>query len=152
MYTEYMKKSTDISYGIIPLRKRASSFEVFLIHQIGRTGQTFWGFPKGHPEEGETPKAAAVRELFEETELTLDTVLPHIYMQTYTFIHEGEEIEKTVHYFLGVVASDHFVIQETEVVEAGWFSFEEALQLLTFKGAQDILMQTKADIRAYTGI
>ena len=29
--------------------------------------KSFWGFPKGHMEEGETPKDAAKREVSEET-------------------------------------------------------------------------------------
>lgn len=35
------------------------------------TGQPRWDIPKGGPEEGETPLEAAVRELYEETSLTV---------------------------------------------------------------------------------
>ena len=32
-----------------------------------RGGDGYWGFPKGHLEEGETPIQAAIREVQEET-------------------------------------------------------------------------------------
>ena len=31
------------------------------------SNKSFWGFPKGHLEDGEKPSEAAVREVYEET-------------------------------------------------------------------------------------
>ena len=31
------------------------------------SNKSFWGFPKGHLEEGEKPSEAAIREVYEET-------------------------------------------------------------------------------------
>ena len=35
----------------------------------------FWGFPKGHVEEGETEPETAVREVFEETGLWVESTI-----------------------------------------------------------------------------
>lgn len=39
-------------------------------------GQGEWSFPGGKPDAGESPEAAAIRELEEETGLVVDDVLP----------------------------------------------------------------------------
>ena len=42
-------------------------------------------------------------------------------------------------YFLGECVSDNIVRQEAEVTEAGFFSYEDALKLLTFEETKNIL-------------
>ncbi len=62
----------DESFGIVPLRRNANAWQVFLIqHKHGR----HWGFPKGHAESGEMPEDAAARELKEETNLEITAFL-----------------------------------------------------------------------------
>jgi 8-oxo-dGTP pyrophosphatase MutT (NUDIX family) len=55
-----------MSCGILLLNEDG---EVLLAHA---TGTTHWDLPKGHAEEGETARVAAVRETREETGLELD--------------------------------------------------------------------------------
>ena len=72
-----MKK--DFSYGVIPIYKdQDGKFSVLILKHPGRPlrpvafrdGETmsadFWGFPKGHKDEGETDIEAAKREFAEE--------------------------------------------------------------------------------------
>ena len=54
----------DLSVGVVPLREGAEGWEVFVIQQ---KNADHWGFPKGHPFDGESPKETAARELEEET-------------------------------------------------------------------------------------
>ena len=71
-----MEKTTDVSYGVIPIRQVGDTWEVFLIHQFSNIGNnSYWVFPKGHPEAGETPEQTAKRELIEETGMTVGTLL-----------------------------------------------------------------------------
>jgi 8-oxo-dGTP pyrophosphatase MutT (NUDIX family) len=40
-------------------------------------GSEVWGFPKGHVDEGETVTEGALRELEEETGVTIDDITPY---------------------------------------------------------------------------
>ena len=140
-----MQTKSDTSYGIIPLHKKNGEYEVFLINQIGRRGDTFWTFPKGHPEASETPHETALRELFEETGMVPKDILPHEpLVQTYEFVHNDILVQKQSFYFLGLIESQHFTVQEKEVTEAGWFSFDEAIARLTHTQAKEMLTNVKA--------
>jgi 8-oxo-dGTP pyrophosphatase MutT (NUDIX family) len=135
-----MQTKSDTSYGIIPLYKKEGKWEVFLINQIGRRGDTFWTFPKGHPEPRETPKETALRELLEETGMVPKEILAHEpLIQTYEFVHEDVLVQKQSFYFLGLIEDKHFAVQASEVTEAGWFSFDDAIAKLTHAQAKEML-------------
>ena len=141
-----METIVDQSYGVVPLQKQEGQWKVFLIHQYGSRGDLFWTFPKGHQEEGETPAAAALRELYEETGLSLLHLYEEkLYEHSYTYVHEDVQIDKTASYFAGEVSEGQWKVQEDEVHEAGWFSFEEARKVLTFDAAKDILDAVEHD-------
>lgn len=53
---------TQLSAGIIPIRKKKSEWEFLILRAF-----TYWDFPKGMVEENEDAQIAAVRELEEET-------------------------------------------------------------------------------------
>ena len=85
-----METIKDYSYGVIPLLKEGNQWKVFLINQIPRRGSLFWTFPKGHPEDDETHKETALRELVEETGIIPDTVIEEkIFKQAYTFVYKN---------------------------------------------------------------
>lgn len=129
----------DYSYGVVPVRKEEGEWQVFVLHQIARA-DTYWTFPKGHPEAGETPEQAALRELQEETALVpkeLDTTKR--FEHTYYFTHENDTIEKYVGYFLGYIDDPSYTIQEEEVAAACWCSFKEARELLTYDLSKTLL-------------
>ena len=60
-------------------------------------GLSWWGYPKGHMEEGEKPADAAIREVFEETgfEVKLKSNKP-IAESRYEISRDGEKVQKTV--------------------------------------------------------
>lgn len=61
------------SAGILPYRRRGGALEVFLVHPGGpfwaKRDAGAWSIPKGEPDAGEAPLAAAQREFAEETGL-----------------------------------------------------------------------------------
>lgn len=121
------------AFGFIPFSHEKDGLSVFLIHQYGSGGDTLWTFPKGRGEEGETPIQTALRELKEETGLTLESYDETSSVSTsYTFTRQGVSVEKTSTYFIGFVVDRTFTIQHEEVKEAGWFSLSEAREKLTF--------------------
>jgi 8-oxo-dGTP pyrophosphatase MutT (NUDIX family) len=137
-----MQTKSDTSYGIIPLHKKGDTYEVFLINQIGRRGDIFWTFPKGHSEENETPKETALRELKEETGMCPETILEREpFVQSYEFIHDGMLIQKKTHYFLALVTDTAYVLEKDEVSDAGWFSLEDAQSILTHEQARELIVE-----------
>lgn len=56
----------------------------------------FWVFPKGHPEPGESLEEAAVREVWEETGVRAEVLLP-LYPTRYV---NPKGVEREVHWFL----------------------------------------------------
>lgn len=135
-----MHTKEDCSYGVILLRNEEGEWKVFLIHQYGSRGEVYWGFPKGHPEAGESPQESALRELFEETGMTPTKLIEEkTYTQTYSFMHGDTQINKTVTYFIGLCDSSAYTLQEAEVHDAGWFSLEVAQQQLSYDNAKTLL-------------
>lgn len=119
----------EFSYGIIPLQKQAGAWYVLLI-QHGTAG--YWGFPKGHTEQGETPKETAVRELKEETGLDVVRFLSEDMQEMrYHFTKRGRPIEKHVGLFIAEVKGDLF-LQVGEILNARWVSLSAAEQSVTY--------------------
>jgi 8-oxo-dGTP pyrophosphatase MutT (NUDIX family) len=96
-----------------------------------RDGQT-WTLPKGTPIAGESLEQTAVREVCEETGLTVRILAPLDAIR-YTFVQRGLRIHKTVHYFImkptGGALQDH----DREFEEVRWVYFDEATRLLSFE-------------------
>ena len=96
------------------------------------------GFPKGHMESGESELETAIRELKEETGISVN-VIPGFRRQIEYELRRIPDTVKQSVYFLGECISDNIVCQEAEVTEAGFFSYEDALKLLTFEETKNIL-------------
>ncbi len=131
----------DYSFGVIPILKKENANLVLLVHhQVGH-----WSFPKGHPIEGETELETAKREFQEETGITEWKIFdPTIFFEEHYFYpHEKTVVDKTVKYFLGIVQDPAVVVQEKEVQNSQWVSFDEALNLITFDGAKEVLKSAR---------
>lgn len=135
-----LNKEQDESFGIVPLTKAKGYWEVFLIqHKHGR----YWGFPKGHKEKDETPQAAALRELKEETNLELIKFLKQEpLMEQYNFILDGRRIFKSVYYFIAEVNGE-IILQKKEISGGVWLTFSDALEKLTHSEGKAILKQVE---------
>jgi 8-oxo-dGTP pyrophosphatase MutT (NUDIX family) len=147
-----MKTRKDISYGVIPIRKVGNTWSVFLINQLSQIGDnSYWIFPKGHPENSETPLETAVRELKEETNLEAELFVPDpTFTLTYTFVFDGVKIEKTVVFFVGVILSPEYKLEEAEVQEAGWYSLEEAAERLDYQDTKHMFVAARKFIETFT--
>ena len=148
-YTSSMQIEKDESFGIIPVRETAEGYEVLLINQISRKGQTFWTLPKGHKEDDETVTEAAARELAEETGLS-DVVIKSTkkFSMHYQFQHDDTTIDKTVYFYLGIVRSgEPRITQPREVAALAWLSFDEAIERATHDAVKLILKETKKKLR-----
>jgi len=123
------------SFGVIPLRQKGSVIEALLVvHKGGK----HWGFPKGHPESGETALETAQRELLEETGLTVSQWIATIpYEESYVFYKGRKKIYKTVCYFPAFVTGS-LCLQKEEIIQSDWLPIKEALIRLTFPESKKI--------------
>jgi len=143
-----MHHEKDESFGVIPVRETEGGYEVLLINQNGRRGDTFWTLPKGHREEGETVTEAAARELDEETGLS-DVVIKseQTFSMKYQFQHEATTIDKTVYFYLGIIRSGTATIKiPREVAELEWLRFEEAIERATHQEVKRILAEVQTSL------
>ncbi len=99
----------------------------------------FWGFPKGHLEEGETPIKAAEREVFEETGFEVACVGEKPIAESRYTIEYGETIEKTVWFYEMRVVNGFKKEPDHEIEEIALVSKKQALSLLTYEEDKKIL-------------
>ena len=126
----------EVSYGVIPLKKEADQWKVFMVKLASGS---HWGFPKGHPEAGEEPMQTALRELEEESSLTCSRLLSkEPLIESYMYKKDEKIIQKSVFYYL-IEASGEFKIQEGEILDGNWFSFEQAEKLFSFDEGRKLL-------------
>jgi 8-oxo-dGTP pyrophosphatase MutT (NUDIX family) len=103
-----------------------------------------WQLPKGHIEDGETPEAAAVREVREETGVTGRVVAPLSEVE-YWFVERGpRRVHKRVEYFLlDYVSGDAADFDPKEVSGAEWFTWEDGIPKLSFDNERRVVEQAQ---------
>jgi 8-oxo-dGTP pyrophosphatase MutT (NUDIX family) len=128
----------ETSAGGVIYRWRDGDAYVLLI----RDGYRHWGFPKGHLEDGETPAAAALREVEEETGLRNLHLGPRLQTIDWYFRANGKLIHKFCHFFLIECPSGEPCPQTDEGITAcRWLSLREALSTISYDNARDVLEQ-----------
>ncbi|MFA4887264.1 MAG: NUDIX domain-containing protein [Candidatus Nanoarchaeia archaeon] len=98
-----------------------------------------WAFPKGHIEKDESEEKTALREIFEETGLSLNLLPGFLESYTYEFDFRGEHIQKKAVFFLAESTDTTIELNETEHQEYRWLLYEEAMQLITYIGDKELL-------------
>jgi ADP-ribose pyrophosphatase YjhB (NUDIX family) len=102
-----------------------------------KDGQT-WTLPKGTPIPGETLEETALREVREETGLTVRIVSPLDAIR-YTFVQRGTRIHKTVHYFMMEPTGGGLEDHDHEFEEVRWIAFQEAPGILSFETERSLV-------------
>ena len=106
-----------------------------------RGGDGYWGFPKGHLEEGETPIQAAIREVQEETGfiVVIGESLKPISETKYTYSWKNVKINKTVWYFKMTIVKAFSLEPDNEVEEVALENFESAYNIHSFENDKKLL-------------
>lgn len=91
-----------------------------------------WTLPKGTPHVGETVEQTALREVAEETGLTVRITEPLDSIE-YWFVQRGTRIHKTVHYFLMEPVGGDLAGHDHEFDQVRWLSVPDAPAMLTFE-------------------
>ena len=109
---------------IVPTRRAASGAKVLTL-------------PKGHPDPGEAPEAAAVREVLEETG-THATVVDALGDVRYVYQRSGRRIAKVVRFFLMQYSGGSLEDHDHEVETVRWMDVVEAASALSYAGEREM--------------
>lgn len=121
----FRRAAQEKSCGAIVRREGANGSEYLLIRHNGG----HWSFPKGHVENDETETETAYREIWEETGIT--TEIDPSFRKVVTYSPKSG-VMKDVVFFLARPTGGTERAQEEEIAQLGWFSYEEALDTVTF--------------------
>ena len=125
----------EISCGTIVIKDS----KVLIVRQL----DGYYGFPKGHMEDGETYIDTAIRETKEETGLDVIIDSKKVYKTNYII---NNEINKTVIFFKAIPKNNRIVMQKDELMDIGFFSYSEALKLLSFDNIKELFKEFLKDI------
>ncbi len=129
------------SYGIIPIQKSEAGAKLYLLLQ---SHDGFWSFPKGHPEGNETPKAAAIREAYEETGIVLsESELSEPVQYEYEQPIKGIMQTKRIILFPVLVKSKNITMQAREIAHYDWVPFDKAVLLIGLDSIAEPLTQVE---------
>ena len=95
-----------------------------------------WGFPKGHIEMGETPQQTAIREVLEETGIHVKLIDGFESISKYKI---QNRIEKRVTIFVGTTHDTNTSIQQEEIEDYIWLTYDRALSILKFENDKNII-------------
>ena len=123
------------SCGAVIYRGDKENLE-FLI--ISHNSDGHWGFPKGHVEEGENEEETALREINEETGLTVSLTSGFRVSIEYAI---KQETMKEVVFFLAKVQDETVNIQVEELQDYKWANFEDAKEIVTYESSKRVLEQ-----------
>jgi 8-oxo-dGTP pyrophosphatase MutT (NUDIX family) len=134
----------ETSAGGVIYRWRERTPYVLLI----RDAYEHWGLPKGHVEDGETPDAAALREVEEETGLDELVLGPRLQTIDWFFRSDGRLIHKYCHFFLIESPGGETVPQREEGITAcRWLPLADALGEISYANAREVLERAAAELR-----
>jgi 8-oxo-dGTP pyrophosphatase MutT (NUDIX family) len=127
--------STEFSAGGVVVRDHACV--VIVPTRLAANGAKVLALPKGHPEDGESPGEAALREVREEAGVVARLVEP-LGDVRYWYTREGRRIAKIVSFFLLDYVSGEVDDHDLEVEHARWMPLEQAARELTYAGEREM--------------
>lgn len=132
----------EFSAGGIVFKKTPNGPKFLLIKNMAMRdpNKSYWGFPKGHLNEGESSKEAALREVKEEVGLEVE-IVEKVGQSSYIFQNKGEKIFKIVSMFLMQAKEGEILIQDSEIQEAKWIEPQEVLKLLSFSNDKKLFQK-----------
>ena len=100
----------------------------------------FWGYPKGHLDDEETPVKAAEREVYEETGFKVSAIgKKPVAESRYEIKKDGKSIMKTVWFYEMNVVESFSKEPDDEIEEIAIVPFKKAYELLAYEEDRKIL-------------
>lgn len=134
-----MKGSDNLKFekscGAVVYKYKNNELYILLLkHNSGH-----WSFPKGHVENLETEEETAIREIKEETNLTVKIDTRFRYVSSYS---PKENTMKDVVYFVATPIDDIIIPQKEEIEKIEWVKNNQANNIITYD--DDKIMLNKA--------
>jgi len=121
--------------------------KVLLLYKNQNGRYIGWVMPKGTVEDGETYKAAALREVKEEAGVSAE-IVKYIGKTHYTFKVDNDSVNKTVHWYL--MTSDSYYCKpqiEEFFIDSGFYKQHEAYYLLKFQDEKQIMRMAYSEYK-----
>ena len=124
------------SSGGVVYRGEREGIEIVI---CGRTREGLWALPKGSPMDGETPSETALREVQEETGLSV-MIEGNLGSIRYQFsAPDGTEFDKTVEHYLMKSVSGNLADHDAEFDAVRWAPVDDALRLMRYENEREIV-------------
>lgn len=135
-----MKSRPEFSAGGVVYRRGPNGIEIL----IGKASSyKRWVLPKGLVKRSESYEEAAVREAEEETGVRVRLVAPLGEPERYIYTARGVRVFKQVYYYLMEYVEGSEQDHDKEMDEVRWVTFDEALELLAYEGARNVVRRAQ---------
>lgn len=145
-----LRHATATSAGGVVVRNVDGVSQIVAGHRHREHDSGTWTLPKGTPDASEALDETALREVAEETGLTVRIVEP-LDTISYTFIQDGARVHKTVHYWLMEPTGGDLARHDHEFDEVRWVALADAPALLTFETERGLVQRAAAVLAAGQG-
>ncbi|MBR5521390.1 MAG: NUDIX domain-containing protein [Oscillospiraceae bacterium] len=125
---------TEKSCGAVVFREKDNNVQILLIRHLNGG---HWAFPKGHVEKGETEEQTALREILEETGLSVKLDSSYRKVVTYS---PRRDVVKDVVYFVAVADDSEAVAQEEEISRVKWVDMKDAITHVSYDNDKQVLL------------
>ena len=131
-------KKTEKSCGAVVINREGGETRFLLI----ANPEGIWGFPKGHMEAGESERATALREIKEETGLSVAFIGDFRTTDEHALVREGRpDVTKQITYFLAEYERQAFTPQAGEISDIRLMTFRQAMDAFQFESSRRILRE-----------